>query len=453
MAIDPPNKRLPEASFAPQNQHLSGEMFGRRKRDRDRDQDEPLVPHGMIWHATPESPSEEDKESLEKTVRYAEVIELMRRPVPPASEQKLQEKAEEKPEALNTQAPATPIPWWRMQQDESHVPSEPPRPILQSAPPPAATIPIRPAPSPLPQTMQPPSAIAKCQPTPARPVSYIDFARYRKAASLRAARGVAWLRTSSTNVWRITAAGFARLQQQASRLSHNVDWRSGWNRGRTSAQHAISTSAAFTRRYAAQSHSALLKISSRGMERSGRITATFRQTVSGRTKSFPVLVEQLQRKLPRLNGPGVRIVLTGLPLRIRIFFARKVTEWSPKHDGAPNDARLWTSMTLAAISAIIALIIVSIVPHYAARYLPSRVLATQSTVSANAAEPVPAPATLPAASVLKKASLTQREPISTKNSQTTTAAVKPASPPKARHRVDDDYVAPDTYKYYGNTSQ
>lgn len=441
MPIDPANKASPEASFPPHSQHLSAEMFGKRKRE----EDEPLVPHGMIWHATPETPSEEDKQSLEKTVRYAEVIELMRRPAPLPSE-----KLEEKIETSKPEVPPSPLPWWRVQSEEPQVSAAAPRPILQSSAP--APIPIRPATTPA-QPVQTSSNIANPEPVP-QPTAHIDVARYRKAGALYITRSMAWLRTTSTHAERAMAAAFSRLRQQSSQLFHGADWKNQLNRGRISAQHAVSTRAASARRYVQQSHGALQKANRAGMARSQRLAVIVRQAVSKGAKQFPVWAKQLETKVPSANAPRVRIVFTGLPLRLRIFFARKVTEWNIKHGGKSADTRLWTSMTLAAISAIIALIIVSIVPHYAARYLPSRLASTQSTVSANAAEPAVSPVSTTPQPILKEASISVKAPVAAKKSATKAVAANAAPERKTHHGATDDYVAPDTYKYYGgNTSQ
>ena len=52
----------------------------------------------------------------------------------------------------------------------------------------------------------------------------------------------------------------------------------------------------------------------------------------------------------------------------------------------------------------------------------------------------------------------QKKPAAKKTVNAKLAQAKPASPkaatsPKPHRAVDDDYVAPDTYKYYGNGSK
>jgi hypothetical protein len=103
-------------------------------------------------------------------------------------------------------------------------------------------------------------------------------------------------------------------------------------------------------------------------------------------------------------------------------------------------------MTLSAIVALIALAIVSLVPRYAAKSLPSKILNTNSTLSASEAAPAAAP--LPYAD--KTAA---RKTKSTQPAQAKTASTAAATPAKPRRQSNDDYVAPDSYKYYGNGSK
>ena len=115
-------------------------------------------------------------------------------------------------------------------------------------------------------------------------------------------------------------------------------------------------------------------------------------------------------------------------------------------ENAGIDARLWISMTLAAISALIALAIVSVVPHYAAKYLPSRIPPTPSTV--NASGPALANIIIPPASAAPLPALPEGSKAHAKLVSAKKVALR-----KHRPSVDDDYVAPDTFKYYGDGSR
>jgi hypothetical protein len=114
-----------------------------------------------------------------------------------------------------------------------------------------------------------------------------------------------------------------------------------------------------------------------------------------------------------------------------------------------RDSRLWTSMGMAALSALLALLVISGVRGYAPDASPSKASrntpATPVPPPAEIAAVKPSPATTsrnskPAAPAVKRASLSK-------------PARKVVSPQvtrkKMHHREEDDYVAKDTYVYYG----
>ena len=118
------------------------------------------------------------------------------------------------------------------------------------------------------------------------------------------------------------------------------------------------------------------------------------------------------------------------------------------------DSRFWASMTMAAIAAIIALVIVSVVPHFAAKSLPSRLLNTNPSVSANVAAPINVnPAPVHKADALARKAATGAQTTGSKIDLAKTNSAKLATNPKPKHAVHDDYVAPNTYKYYGTGSK
>ena len=113
-------------------------------------------------------------------------------------------------------------------------------------------------------------------------------------------------------------------------------------------------------------------------------------------------------------------------------------------------------MSMAAIAAVIALVIVSVVPHYAAKSLPSRLLNANPSVNANVAAPVatsPAPLQKTVAPVRKTTTVTSTQTAEAKTEAVKAASTKSAVNPKPKHVAQDDYVAPNTYKYYGTGSK
>jgi hypothetical protein len=114
-----------------------------------------------------------------------------------------------------------------------------------------------------------------------------------------------------------------------------------------------------------------------------------------------------------------------------------------------RDPRLWTSMGMAALSAVLALLVISGVRGYSPDTSPSKVSRNvsappvQQPAAIAATKPSPATASRsskPVAPVVKQASLS-------------TPVRKAASPrvtrKKIHHHEEDDYVAKDTYVYYG----
>jgi hypothetical protein len=131
--------------------------------------------------------------------------------------------------------------------------------------------------------------------------------------------------------------------------------------------------------------------------------------------------------------------LAKLRVRARILFAQQLSKWEMRRH-TPSDIRLWSSMAMAAVAAVLALAIMSLVPHYAARSLPSRVLATSSAAKGKSAN-------------AEAAKASEKDIKTRANRPQRSASIKKAPRPKPRQTENDDYVAPDTYKYYGNKSQ
>lgn len=116
---------------------------------------------------------------------------------------------------------------------------------------------------------------------------------------------------------------------------------------------------------------------------------------------------------------------------------------------ARRDSRLWISMGMAALSAVLALLVISGVRRYApdtsapkvSRNAPPNPVAQPAAI----AVPKPSPATRPASSkpvrpAAKRASLSARG----------RKGDSPKAPrKKMRHHEEDGYVAKDTYVYYG----
>ena len=181
---------------------------------------------------------------------------------------------------------------------------------------------------------------------------------------------------------------------------------------------------------------------------------TYGRRQAERVRSLPVERRQLAEDRPtRLADPGpgkskhaqVRIRLVGLPLQARILLARTISEWKLKRE-LLHDSRLWTSMAMAALSALLALGLISTVRHYATDALPSHLSHADSSPASNlptAAEVAPLKPTADRVHPVQRVSpprLIQHQRIDR----------APVIKPKPHRSEDDDYVARDTYVYYGN---
>jgi hypothetical protein len=155
----------------------------------------------------------------------------------------------------------------------------------------------------------------------------------------------------------------------------------------------------------------------------------------------------------------VRVRLTGLPLRGKIMLTRVVSEWKLKRESLLYNSRLWTSMAMGFFVAILVLGLVYATRHYAQAGLPSNRISTESSDTTSS---VPAPVSVAAhppklkAVAVEESTITpavQREPLPA----ATVAHPQPAHPkaahpmPHRRESEDDDYVAQDTYTYYGTS--
>lgn len=140
----------------------------------------------------------------------------------------------------------------------------------------------------------------------------------------------------------------------------------------------------------------------------------------------------------------LRIRLAGLPLQMRLAIARAKLEWQLGHESVSRDSRLWSSVALGALAALLVMGLFSMARHLAQASLPSnRVSANSSreaTESARSASILPQTLT-PAEKPAKNASRRVRPE---------NPVLKTAAKPRVRRSGDSDYVAKDTYVYYGS---
>ncbi len=480
-------------------------MFGNRKRKPQ--EEESLVPHGLIWYATAEPTPEENvqnEESLSHTVLYAQGIEQARRP-------QLAPEAASEPQVVPQ--PAVPasalLPWWRVQQPgpepdrpiskpillplSAYAPPppvepnmQPPRvpPVIQPAlvrppqvqPAHVQTTQIKPIQSQPTQVPQASAAQIVQLPVPQVPVTqvparlgpHVQTPQVRKPAgevrkpnvqntppavpkskrvSEALSGGVAWLSASVQDASRTAASAGVKVWGSWSRVSQSVELRQALLRAVQRGQDLLRHGIAGTRRYAQATQSTTMNLSRAGIEYLKRMSARGRSVAAAGTKQISSAAMTQRSKSQRIRTAFAMPVV-----RAKSLFAQPMLHWKTKRDRVAIDSRFWTSMTMAAISALIVLGIVSVVPNYAAKSLPSRILSPNSSVNANVAAPVVLAAPRQAGSS-RTGKTAAKKTVNPKLAPEKPASPKVVAPSKAHRSADDDYVAPDTYKYYGNGSK
>jgi hypothetical protein len=143
----------------------------------------------------------------------------------------------------------------------------------------------------------------------------------------------------------------------------------------------------------------------------------------------------------------IRTKLSQWQPQARILLARARAEWTLNQRRLARDSRLWTSVAMAAFSALLAVAFISVVRHYATESLPSRHMSREiGPVTASAVKPQSAE---PPKQIAAKA-VQELKPKSVQPARAHAAPARPKTAPKPRRTEDGDYVARDTYVYYGN---
>lgn len=492
-------------------------MFGNRKR-KVQDEEESLVPHGLIWHATAEptphvtaepTPEEAAKseEVLGYTINYAQEIERVRREQSAKPIEQTQEIASQAPPAK----PAV-IPWWRIEHPEKPVE----RPISKLTPMPLSAYvptPIEPAEEPaLPPRLQP----MEIRPTSVQPINVQRVAV--PPAALPPIQAISTDASAAppsqifqASASRVEGALAKSIQVQASPVAEPAVHRSPHPKPQHSERLIPKSSelSEFLRLVFSRFQSAgktawiglglvigkslehgrrtlgslelgdrltrvgkqgqnltrngMAKTSRYARRTGGALGAFSRATVSRvqelsagvRTASTTTTGDVVRPANTRPSTPSrVRVLLAASALQARVIAAEQLAAWRLRRERLAIDSRFWASMTMAAIAAIFALVIVSVVPHYAAKSLPSRLLNTNPSVDANAAAPVAATSTpVHNADALVRKTTSGTQATASKSYSTKADSATAAANPKPKHVAQDDYVAPNTYKYYGNGSK
>jgi hypothetical protein len=185
---------------------------------------------------------------------------------------------------------------------------------------------------------------------------------------------------------------------------------------------------------------------------SGRTLVYFRGLHSSRRLQEMLAPERFEEKAAHA-GSRVRIQLSGIPLQIRIALARASSGWAMRREALSRNSQLWTSLTMGALSSLLLMGIFLTARHYAKASLPSSHIGDVSPREAGATV---APSAIPIKSrPLKPISANRALQRATANPEAKSHETRrTATTPRKRPHTseDEDYVAKDTYVYYGNTN-
>jgi len=376
-------------------------MFARRK-PRPSEEDEPLVPHGLIWQAT-ETPAFEDEEGVCPPAGGVEI------PIRQTTSEAIPERENSEPQG--TISP--PLAW--------------PSPNIQEIRRPHLVV-RHEDPAVLPSAQGPAGG-----PEPVRPA--LSAILRSRLDTLRGQLSVRRSRLQHLAAGAVERSGqlIARMRKRAL----EVPARARSLHGAADVQKQIDRVRNFAARQAERSASQAQRISlprpswpaTLPIPQSARSAATRVKLWLGALPSSAQRVWNHRFRI-RIQTPGLSGAVVAQKFSALRDSAR--AHWR-------NDSRLWTSMVAGALSALLALGMIS----FLKRYDP-----VQATTQPSPAAQAPHPATMPARPRLQKPNAAEKPPARKTQS---ISAVKPKPAKRKPHRnPDEDYVARDTYVYYGN---
>jgi hypothetical protein len=416
-------------------------MFWRRTKPA-QEEDHPLVPHGFLWQATDDEGSSEPPvmpEDSRKLVKHEPTESLPLQVSPRALE--TQEQISSAPEKgkisppLNWPRVAGPEVARRSQSVDTAVSFPYRKPLVSSA------VPVEPVPAPEPPrlTMVEPKATSEPTTPPAEPLAEkyrVLLSRLRTFGGLQRVRATIFFASSRNRLdesLRSVADGLSEIRAKSRPLIAQARLKTA-DSVKAALYHSGSGLHGIKNRI--RSTNIIASGPARFWQRAGAIKVKVR--VPRRTARFiPVLLDNAKTA-------GVRV---GTSLH--------------------RESRLWMSMGMAALSALLALGVISTLRHSDnSRPGPAQGFAAAETVHAGAAKPVQQGSGVPAISapasstqrqrpspvVMKTAPEKKFEVATRKSSPTHAATAHPAEPKRKVRRIsdEDDYVAKDTTVYYGN---
>jgi hypothetical protein len=439
-------------------------MFARHKRKHP--EDEPLVPHGLIWQATDEPESVDDAASANSHIS-SEAIEMpLRNDVRSQGDAAVAGSGEGNTSSGSNQSTSTPgklgaisppIPW----------PSPRTASIIKRVPPP--TEPALPT-SPANQTASADRELEAPPKRPPQPVPDRPPAQAQKQQKLEIVEPAFKPRSHGRSIFIPVTRALESLSQLAGNAFEGTVRSLRNSRGKvlttyesldlqTPIRHAQHTTEKWVQGGIAGSRSAQGRFQAwwasrkRGIARSRSDVAGFSsRAVNGFTARSAGLVQRARAQKVRIRIPksaGTQALIQ----RSRMALALR-------RESFRRDSRLWTSLAMAALSALLTLGVISAIRHQAPGGSTSD--SSRSSRATRLTAP-PTPAMNPAGLIAPRTALASMRPDAKNAPVKGSTQAKPspdgtdnrpsAAPRRTHHNDDEDYVAPDTYHYYGSSGK
>jgi hypothetical protein len=449
-------------------------MFARRKR-RPQEEDEPLVPHGLIWQATDDEPPmsaetpppppqvpappiqmplQADNRAPDNGVAPTPVFHV---PEPIAK------PPDSNPGKLGNISP--PIRWPSLKTASvirRADPVPPPlsvadsRPTHEVTPPPklapVAQVPIQPKLKPQPKLE--PSALKSSAVSKIRQVEVIELETKDGSPAEKSRRREAFvrmvgsLRQQAGSVYgsAVKSVGHAGRKLQTAYAAINL-------RGRLEGAKPLAEKC-FRGAVdgSVSARQALKSLWTSNALRMTRVKSSVGQFSSGAMKTSLTRSADFAQRL-RNHRVRIRLVRSA---SLQALIQRSTLAWAARRDAIRREPRLWTSLAMGALSALLTLGLISAVRPYApGRDSSNRAGRSQQSPiqPASLIAPQTALASTRQTAKSRRNNSAELTPAATKPSPVATTSKPKPAPSRVHHNDDEDYVAPNSYHYYGSSGK
>ena len=432
--------------------HQSSCMFARRKHDDS--EDEPLVPHGFLWQAT-EEPQAESRGASAPITPAQPIATSQPQPATPnfrapaPSSQVSDPRLDSGVEKLGAISP--PIPW----------PSPRTTSVIRRVTP-AAFVPSKTQPftaehrgesqsPPIQRNTLPTTPVLPVAQTQNRKVEVIELENQEEFRSALRESLQQILPTLRQHYLR-TRAGIARLSTQIRDGGHSIirsinatvriERIGGMAAGRVQKFKAMS---GLLRKSAVSTWNS-------NLPRIASMASLTGRSASQVTRASLLRAADVGR---RMQNYRIRVRVASSPM-IEKLTRRSKMVWLARRNAFRRQPRMWTSMAMAALSALLTMGLISGVRSYGPESNasggntaeamknqagPTGLIAPRTALADNPVVKRPSPATKIAALPKPSAAVAEHRP--------TALANKNPGIRRVHHSADEDYVAPDTFHYYG----